>query len=104
MGPQYLVHWRGYPSSDDSWEPWASLSACIDGIRAFHAAQFADGSVRSHYATGAPAPGNFEADEHLPAWRILAKRTAKVREYRVYYGPLGEHVRSRAVAMQLRAF
>ena len=34
-------------------------------------------------------------------WRITSKRTPSSREYRVYYGPLGEHVRSRNVALGL---
>ena len=37
----------------------------------------------------------------LSGWRITSKRTPSGREYRVYYGPLGEHVRSRSVALQL---
>ncbi len=24
---QYLVHWKGYPESDDQWIPWSDLNA-----------------------------------------------------------------------------
>src|SRR5882762_1792246 len=24
---QYLVHWKGYPKSDDQWIPWSNLKA-----------------------------------------------------------------------------
>ena len=102
--PQYLVHWRGYPSGEDSWEPWASLIVCSDGIRAFHAAMFSDGSSQLAYAAGCPPAGRFDEDRELPGWRILSKRTASGREYRTYFGPLGEHVRSRATAIQLKTF
>ena len=101
--PQYLVHWRGYPSSEDTWEPWTSLVACTDGVSAFHETMFADGTAPVGYAVGAPSPSHADADPSLPRWRILVKRTASGREYRIYYGPLGEHVRSRATALQLRA-
>jgi hypothetical protein len=101
--PQYLVHWRGYPSSEDTWEPWTSLVACTDGVSAFHETMFADGTAPVGYAVGAPSPSHADADLSLPRWRILVKRTASGREYRIYYGPLGEHVRSRATALQLRA-
>jgi hypothetical protein len=100
--PQYLVHWRGYPSSDDTWEPWTSLVACTDGVSAFHESMFADGTAPVGYAVGAPSPSRADADPSMPRWRILVKRTSSGREYRVYYGPLGEHVRSRATALQLR--
>jgi hypothetical protein len=36
-GEEYLVHWEGYPSSDDTWEPKANLSDVL--LRDFHRRQ-----------------------------------------------------------------
>ena len=33
----YLVHWKGYPSSDDQWLPSSELSHASDFVAAFHA-------------------------------------------------------------------
>jgi len=33
---QYLVHWKGYPSSDDLWLPASELSSAPDAVAAFH--------------------------------------------------------------------
>ena len=35
--PQYLVHWAGYPDSDDSWQPLRNLGNSLDMIRDFEA-------------------------------------------------------------------
>jgi hypothetical protein len=34
--PFYKVHWKGYPSYDDTWEPLANLDHAQDAIREFH--------------------------------------------------------------------
>jgi hypothetical protein len=36
--PFYKVHWRGYPSYNDTWEPLTNLDHAQDAIRDFHAA------------------------------------------------------------------
>jgi RNase H-like domain found in reverse transcriptase/Integrase zinc binding domain/Chromo (CHRromatin Organisation MOdifier) domain/Integrase core domain len=33
---QYLVHWKGYPSSDDQWLPAPELSNALDLVSTFH--------------------------------------------------------------------
>src|SRR5713101_6655627 len=33
---QYLVHWKGYPSSDDQWLPAVELLSAPDLVAAFH--------------------------------------------------------------------
>ena len=33
---EYLVHWKGYPSEDDTWEPLSNLTNCTDLLRAYH--------------------------------------------------------------------
>lgn len=33
---QYLVHWQGYDSSHDSWEPEENLKAARDLIQAYN--------------------------------------------------------------------
>jgi hypothetical protein len=35
---QYLVQWKGYNASHNSWEPAANLTHCPDLINAFHSA------------------------------------------------------------------
>src|SRR5712692_8395359 len=35
---QYLVHWKGYPSSDDQWLPAAELTSAPDLVSSFHTA------------------------------------------------------------------
>ena len=102
--PHYLVRWKGFTPHDDSWEPWGPLASCIAGIRAFHEGQFRNGSAPLGYAPGCPSGVEpWQKDRELHGWRITSKRTPSGREYRVYYGPLGEHVRSRNVALQLAA-
>jgi hypothetical protein len=35
---EYLVHWKGYPSEDDTWEPLSNLTnGCQELINAFEA-------------------------------------------------------------------
>ena len=34
---EYLVHWRDYPNSEDSWEPWTEISR-TKAFKAFHRA------------------------------------------------------------------
>ena len=34
--PLYKVHWQGYSSRQDTWEPVGSLTACGDLIRDYH--------------------------------------------------------------------
>jgi hypothetical protein len=36
--PFYKVHWKGYPSYDDTWEPLSNLDHAKDAIADFHAA------------------------------------------------------------------
>jgi hypothetical protein len=33
---QYLVHWKGYPHEEDTWEPEEHLSNSADLVRKFH--------------------------------------------------------------------
>jgi len=33
---QYLVHWKGYPIEERSWEPFENLSNCPELLRNFH--------------------------------------------------------------------
>ena len=68
-------------------------------LRSFHAARLASGDLRPQWAAACPA--SFEVDAELPNWRVHAKRTSAGREYRVFYGPFGEQVRSRVSALQL---
>lgn len=98
--PQFLVKWKGFGHNDDSWEPWTSLIApCAVMLRDFHVSQMASGALRPYWADACPA--STQADTELPHWRVQAKRTSSGREYRVFFGPLGEHVRSRVTAQQL---
>lgn len=41
---QYLVQWRGFPTSEATWEPLRNLEECADEIAAFHAARCEDAS------------------------------------------------------------
>lgn len=34
----YLIHWAGYPASDDSWEPAQHLGGCKDMLQTFEIA------------------------------------------------------------------
>ena len=96
------VRWAGYTPEDDSWESWVQLGACIAVVTQYHAAEFAKAvSPKQEFAFGCPAADACKTDADLPGWRILAKRTGSGREYRTYFGPLGEHVRSRSLAIQL---
>ena len=33
--PYYLIKWRGFPDSDNSWEPLTNLSGCSSALRRF---------------------------------------------------------------------
>jgi hypothetical protein len=33
--PYYMIKWKGYPSSDNSWEPLRHLEHCDDLVQAF---------------------------------------------------------------------
>lgn len=71
-------------------------------LRHFHAARIASGELQPQWAAACPAnASSLEADTELPNWRVQSKRTSAGRDYRVFFGPLGEHVRSRTQAMQL---
>ena len=101
--PQYLVKWLGYTAQQNSWEPWTSLiGTCASMIRDLHRAEFASGLLPSPlFAAGCPA--SHDLDTELRGWRIGSRRTDAGRKYTTYYGPLGEHVRSRTAALQLAA-
>lgn len=34
---QYKVKWKGYPASEDSWQPVENLTNCSEMVEAFHA-------------------------------------------------------------------
>ncbi|EOD09574.1 hypothetical protein EMIHUDRAFT_448412 [Emiliania huxleyi CCMP1516] len=97
--PQYLVAWKGQAESDSTWEAWSSLENCDSLIRQLHAAELASGKLLPHWSPACPE--KFDSDPELPGWRILARRTQSGRETKTYYGPLGEHARSKTVAVQL---
>ena len=101
--PQFLVKWKGFSRADDSWEPWSALVVpCALMLRHFHAACLASGELRPLWAAACPQSASaYEVDAELPNWRVHAKRTSAGREYRVFFGPFGEHLRSRVSAVQL---
>ena len=101
--PQFLVKWKGFGHEDDTWEPWSSLvGPCALMLRHFHAARLASGELQPQWAAACPANASkLEGDAELPNWRVQSKRTSAGRDYRVFFGPLGEHVRSRVSALQL---
>ena len=33
---EYLVHWKGYASHDDTWEPLSNLTNCHDLLQEYH--------------------------------------------------------------------
>ena len=71
-------------------------------LRHFHAARLASGELQPQWAAACPASAStLEGDAELPNWRVQSKRTSAGRDYRVFFGPLGEHVRSRVSALQL---
>ena len=37
MRVEYLVHWKGYPNEDDTWEPRSNLDNCQDMLMEFEA-------------------------------------------------------------------
>ena len=36
VGLYYLIHWKGYPESEDSWEPYAAIKHLRKMVRLFH--------------------------------------------------------------------
>eukprot|EP00959_Pyramimonas_sp_CCMP1952_P216418 4526269-Pyramimonas_sp.AAC.1 len=34
---EYLIHWKGYASHDDTWEPLSNLSNCMELLHEYHA-------------------------------------------------------------------
>src|SRR5882757_5608421 len=45
---QYLVHWKGYPSSDDQWLPASELHHAADTVATFHNSHPTASSSSSH--------------------------------------------------------
>ena len=35
-GYKYLIHWKGFPSSEDTWEPESALNNCQDLIKEYN--------------------------------------------------------------------
>jgi hypothetical protein len=33
---EYLVHWKGYPSHDDTWEPLANMANAMDLVHEYN--------------------------------------------------------------------
>ena len=33
---EYLIHWKGYSSHDDTWEPLSNLSNCMEILHEYH--------------------------------------------------------------------
>jgi hypothetical protein len=45
---EYLIHWAGYPSEEDTWEPISNLTHCLDLINSFNQAQIAVNIIDVH--------------------------------------------------------
>jgi hypothetical protein len=52
---QYLVHWKGYPREEETWEPVSNITAAKDAVRDFH---------RAH--PNAPRPTNTRQLKFVP--------------------------------------
>ena len=33
---EYLIHWKGYASHEDTWEPLSNLSNCMELLQEYH--------------------------------------------------------------------
>ena len=48
-GNQYLVKWKGYDESENTWEPPANLRTCMDKLREFHGDPSLETSFRTRF-------------------------------------------------------
>jgi hypothetical protein len=84
--PFYKVHWKGYPSYDDSWEPLSYLTKSKDTVKDFH---------NAHPSVPRPLSVRFAASDSSPhvILAILPKNAlaihtgSKDHEYRKYRLP-----------------
>ena len=45
---EYLIHWKGYPSEEDTWEPLAHLTHCKDILNAYERSLLRDAPIQNN--------------------------------------------------------